>query len=142
GAGSATVAEYGVRCLSGGCTSITGTFINAGGIASSATIGIGADIVGSKPLLDSDNIRAPSCSASGGSPPSGTFYALHLQGSDSIVTNDVVRDQACATLEEVVRFDKLLTASPTVVNDTIEYTACTACGTRHGIAIAGSPAGG
>ena len=144
GAGSSQVAGYGVRCLSGGCSSITNTSINAGGVASTATIGIGADIVGASPTLDSDNIRAPSCGGSTGVPSSGTFLGLHLQSSSSTVTNDVVRDQACATLEEVVRFDKvssIASFNPVVVNETIEYTS-TASSARHGIAISGSPASG
>ncbi len=139
-AGTASVANYGVRCLSGGCTTFSGNTISAGTYAGvNAGSGIGVELDTSSPLFDSNNIRGPACRA----PPPGRYYGALLHGSRSVFVNNVVRDNACPQTEDVVRFEKVslgpALVNPIVVNNTIEYTACTGCGERHGLAIRGVP---
>ena len=134
-----TLATYGVRCLSGGCTTFTndtiwaGTLGPASGIAMQASAGV--ELFNSSPRFDSDNIRSLTCGAG-----LGPFYGMYLHGNTApVVTNNVVRESVglCnAPAIDVLRFERAsvpAVASPQVVNNTLEYSGCATCGVRHGI---------
>ncbi len=133
----AVSAAYGVRCLSGGCASLTGNTIQPGNVNASGTDGIGLEIDGAHPAVDANSIRGPGGSSGG---IGGRFHALYLRGTTSLVTNNTIVDGAFGGLVEVVRYD-VLALGPALRNvilhsNTIRYDACTACGPRVGLAIA------
>ncbi len=134
---AATTATFGVQCLNGGCTGFNRVIIDAG----RAPSGAGVQLSGSSPFLNSNRILAPSCAA-GGTP--GVLSGLHLLRSSARVTNNVISDATCAGNEDVVRFEKVNLPVGTLpdsqmVNNTIEYTPCTACGERRGLSVKGVP---
>jgi hypothetical protein len=152
--GSADTSVQGMRCLTSGCASITGSTLSAGGLRGAATIGSGLDLDGASPVVDDCAINGPGGTSTAGG--LGRFDALYLHGSSSTVSNSIIRDVpvpgaggapvSFSALTTVVRFDQIAVGpaliAPTVVNDTIEYTPCLACGARIGLAIVGAGAGG
>ena len=136
---STSLATYGVRCLTGGCTTFDNNTIWAGTLTLSAGIAMqssaAVELVGGSAHFDSNNIRSLTCA--GGL---GPYYGMYLHGNAApVITNNVIRESvaACnAPTIDVLRFERTFspaTASPQVVNNTLEYSGCATCGVRHGI---------
>jgi hypothetical protein len=151
--GTVDISAYGMRCLTGGCASATSSTIQAGNLTSAGTTaltGIGLEIDGASPRIEDCAINGPTGGNSGTT--GGRYDAVYLRATSSLVENCVIRDvppptstatSSFANLIEVIRYDQTSAGpalvAPTVVNNTIEYTPCTACGPRVGLAIFGSP---
>ena len=61
-----------------------------------------------------------------------------MRDSTSVVTNNLLRGGSCDGASEVVRFEKGSgpeVLSPTIENNTLEYGACSGCGTHAGLFV-------
>ena len=129
-------AAVGVRCVNGGCASVTGNTVTAGSVTPGATAtssGVGIDLTDTaNPVVDANLVSGPSCVSSGiGSSGPGLLAALHLHNTSASVTNNVLRDRPCPAAESVVLFDVTSAlASPTLHSNTLEYL--TALGVGNG----------
>ena len=137
-AATAAATLYGVRCATGACGKFSGNTIVAGTAGNNVTVGMGIDIVGTNPAFDDNDIQGPACpNGIGGNPQ---LYGAHFSNTSSLVTNNVIRDQACLSTVDVIRFDKLAVmgnvAAPTIHSNTVQFTTCTGCGAKRGITIA------
>jgi hypothetical protein len=133
-----TVAAIGVQCLTAGCGPFSQNTIRAGG--ASGGVGIGLDLSGASPAFNDNEIDGPTCN-NGIIIIGATYYGAHLVDTASVLTNNIIRDGACFIAEDSVHYDKVSATAPTVENNTIEYTTCTGCGQRRGLAIAAGPGG-
>jgi hypothetical protein len=136
----ATVATYGVRCLSNGCTSVSTCTINAGAILGGTTA-IGIDLEQSSSLFDSNIIQGVSCNSGSAT---GAYYTAYIKGWSPTLVNNVMRDGGCPVPQDVLRYEKMgigpILMDPVVVNNTMEYNAYNGGLERRGISII-SPTG-
>src|SRR5437867_6564299 len=132
--------SYGARCLDGGCALLARNTITTLDVSEYHLItpgeGIGVDIEGASPTFDANVVDGPSCSH--GASISCRQSALRMRDSTSVVTNNLLRGGSCDGASEVVRFEKGSgpeVLSPTIENNTLEYGACSACGTHAGLFV-------
>ncbi len=135
-------ADWGMRCLAGGCASVTGSTIGAGLLSAAGLTGIAFEVDGASPPIDDNLITGPN---GGAAAVMGRFFGLYLRDTSSFVTNNVIRDGSHMSRAESLRFDQTALGpalvEPRVHSNTIEYTPCTGCGPRVGIGITATPGG-
>jgi hypothetical protein len=145
---TATYQAIGLRCTNGGCRSVTGSHISAGGVGAGSTTNLsaGLSLDHSAPTFDANVVTAPACGNTG--MPTGPLYGAHLLASSARLTNSVFRDGVCNAQEEVVFVGKSAVGpaalSSDLINDTIEYGNCASvgCGTRMGLSFDQAGIGG
>ncbi len=149
--GSVDTGATGMRCLTSGCASITGSTAQSGNLRGAALLGTGLDLDGASPAVDDCSIFGPGGTTSAGA--AGRFDALYLRSTTSTVSNSIIRDVPLPGAGGgpilfpgptfVVRYDQIAAGpallAPTIVNDTIEYGGCVTCGVRIGLLINGTP---
>jgi hypothetical protein len=138
----APVAEaYGLRCLAGGCATITFNNILPGSVTATGRAGIGLEIDGSSPVVDDNQITGPG--GSGALAATTRLFAVYLRSIGAVLTNNVIRDGASMRAVDVVRLHHIalgpVGAMPVLHSNTIQYNSCTACGPRVGLGIVGIP---
>ncbi|MBI5500079.1 MAG: hypothetical protein HY907_07530 [Deltaproteobacteria bacterium] len=141
GSGGPGNRDYGVRCLTGGCASLTGSDVRAGTLSGTGTEGIGLELDGSSPPVDDNRIVGPNNGSN--TMPAGRYHAVYLRATRAVLTNNVVEAGSLAQAVEAVRYDLTSVGpaliEPTIHSNTIDYTACTGCGARTGLAVAAGP---
>jgi hypothetical protein len=133
---------YGMRCLSGGCATVSGNQIFAGNTSGRSSVGM--EIDGSSPIVDDNQITGP---GGPGFAPSTLYYSLSLRMTSATITNNVILGGSVAQPSDVVHYD-MAAIGPVflyaiVHSNTIQYSACTGCGARVGLGLqtAGSAGG-
>jgi hypothetical protein len=147
--GSGDTAVHGMRCLGGGCASITTSTIQSGGLRGGAALASGLDLDGASPSVDDCTITGPTGSTTAGT--TGRFDAIFVRDTTSTISNCIVRDMPIVVggsatfngVTTVVRYDQSVSSGPaalqpTIVNDTIEYSTCGTCGARIGLVVNGA----
>jgi len=136
GGSAVSASMYGARCMAGGCTRFTNSTMDAGTLTA-AGVSAGLLVDTTSPTFDSNRIIAPSCRGAGA--PGGPYFGAHIRGlSSSQFYNNVIRDQTCFATEHSMFWEKPVApvlAGINVVNNTIEYSACTGCGPRTGVTV-------
>jgi hypothetical protein len=143
--GSGDTPGHGMRCLGGGCASITTSTVQSGGLRGAAALASGLDLEGASPSVDDCTITGPTGSSSAGA--AARFDALYVFNSTSTVPNSILRDMPIITggsatfggTTTVARYDQFSAGpaltQPVIVNNTIDYTTCGTCGARIGLLI-------